>query len=389
MLEIWHGLQRCRERKERAALATIVAVDGAAYRREGTRCLILESGEIIGTLSGGCVEGDLLEHARTVMDTGIPQEIRYDFRLEDDLLWGLGVGCNGALTVWLQPFDSVRRPQQADEWIQAFQHRVSCLRSYTAAWVLESDDPTKLPAGAHLVIDRPEESFGRFLPSKAGMGYDTVNGIAVKLFMERVQPRPRLILFGAGSGAVPLVQGAKSLQWHVTLVDHRNDYVNREHFRIADERILTSRHSYSEYSVIDGAFVVIMTHNYELDRMLVQTLLPQSIPYLGVLGSRNRIERMLREIRHDHGELTEEVLEKLHSPIGLDIGAESPEEIAISILSELVSRKNGRSGQPLRQRKEPLHERQQADGLLAHPYETDDYEDDQRLVGKGGSTVEA
>lgn len=364
MLEILKALQRCWKNKERAALATIVDVDGAAYRREGARCLVLESGSVIGTLSGGCVEGDLLEYARQVIDTGIPREIRYDFRSEGDLFWGLGVGCNGALTIWLQPFDPLHRPVQAQQQIQAFEQRMSSLEEYISGLVLESKDPTQVPVGSHLILNRRGTEFGGPFSLTSGLTNNTVNGVSVKLFVETVKPRPRMIIFGAGSDAVPLVEGAKRLHWHVTVADHRQDYLDQDHFAKADERMLTSRNQYSQISVMNEAYVVVMTHNYELDRMLVQALLPGAIPYLGVLGSRNRIQRMLDEIQSDRGELNQKELDKLHSPVGLDIGADSPEEIALSILSELVCRKNARSGQSLRLRKEPLHDRQGADGLL-------------------------
>lgn len=362
MVEILKALQQCWINKERAVLATIVDVDGAAYRREGARCLVLESGSVIGTISGGCVEGELLEYARQVLDAGVPREIRYDFRLEGDLFWGLGVGCNGALTIWLQPFDPLHDPKQAQEQIQAFEQRMSSLKEYTSGLVLESKDPVQVPAGSYLILNRRETAAGSPFAVTSGLTSKTVNGVSLKLFVETVKPRPRLMIFGAGSDAVPLVEGAKRLHWHVTVADHRQDYLDRDHFAKADERVLTSRNQYSQISVMNEAYVVVMTHNYELDRMLVQSLLPEAIPYLGVLGSRHRIQSMLDDIRSERGELNEEELDKLHSPVGLDIGADSPEEIALSILTELVCRKNARSGQSLRLRKEPLHERQAADG---------------------------
>jgi xanthine dehydrogenase accessory factor len=356
MMDIWHSLQNCWTRKESAVLATIIEVDGAAYRREGAKCLIIESGNIIGTLSGGCVEGDLLEYAREVLATGTPREVYYDFSSEGDLFWGLGLGCNGAITLWLQPFDPIHHHSQAAQIIEEYQKRASCIKDYRVAVVLESNDTGQISVGSYLNFDQQEEELPHGL-----MPYN-IHGVLVKLFVETVKARPRLMIFGAGSGAVPLVQAAKNLHWHVAVIDHREDYLNQEILN-ADERFLTARNQYSEISVHDGAYVVIMTHNYELDRMLVETFLPSSIPYLGVLGSHNRMERILQDIRQEIGELSEETLEKLHSPIGLDIGAESPEEISLSIVSELVCRKNRRNGQSLRLRKEPMHERQHACGL--------------------------
>ncbi|WP_164553253.1 XdhC family protein [Brevibacillus marinus] len=356
MLEIVNGLNRCWEQKQRAVLATIVEVEGSAYRREGARCLILESGEMIGILSGGCVEGDLLEHARNVLESGLPQLIRYDFRTEEDLTWGLGLGCNGALTIWLQPFDPVRRSAQAEALLQAFQQRVVATKRYTVAAVVESSQPEQLPPGTQLVMQEQDEQ--PHSPRwSGGLQRTSVRGIPCSLFVETVEPQMRLVICGAGADAVPLVRGAKALQWHVTLIDHRERHASWKRFPEADECLVIPRNGYAALPVSDDAYVVAMTHQYELDRMIVQSLLPRSIPYLGVLGARSRIERMLKEIALEGMDLPEAWLKKLHAPIGLDIGAESPQEIALSILAEVACRKNGRSGQPLRLRKGPLHER--------------------------------
>ncbi|PZE20759.1 XdhC family protein [Paenibacillus xerothermodurans] len=368
MVEILHGLQNCWANKERAALATIVEVKGAAYRREGARCLICESGSMIGTLSGGCVEGDLVEHARQVIEQGESREIRYDFGGEGDLLWGLGVGCNGAVTVWLQPFDPVRFPDQAQQIVQAFAQRVSCTEAYTAGIVLESDDPIGTPVGSHRVLERQGDSSRRWFRDRCGLVYDRRNGAAVKWFAETVTPRTRLVIYGAGSGAVPLIAGARKLQWHVTLIDHREEHLKQDLFSQADERVLILRDEYSEYSINLESYAVVMTHNYELDRKLIESLLPGDIAYLGVLGSRDRIVRILHDIRLSGKEWNEDWLTKLHAPIGLDIGADSPEEIALSILSELLCRKNGRSGQSLKLREEPMHERYSAVEPLMHEW---------------------
>ncbi|MFC4767746.1 XdhC family protein [Effusibacillus consociatus] len=357
MLDIVEGLKLCRDRKERAVLATILEVEGSAYRREGARCLISESGRIIGTLSGGCVEGDLFEHARAVMETGVSRTVRYDFRPEGDIFWGLGLGCNGALTIWLQSFDPIHHSEQAEQLVQDFQNRVSSMEAYTIGIVVESEDRIKLPVGTQIILNEADRDLHGFHRSSYRLKDTVIDGVSVKLFIEPVKPRPRLVIFGAGPDAVPLVRQAKALDWHVTVADHRKDYANRKNFPEVDELVITGRGDCSELPVGEETYVVVMTHNFELDRTLVQNMLPRPIPYLGVLGSRNRIERMLDEILLSGVELKEKCLKKLHSPVGLDIGAESPEEIALSILAEMVCRKNGRNGQSLKFRKEPLHER--------------------------------
>ncbi len=358
MLEaIISELKKCLDNGQRAALATIVKVEGSTYRREGVRCLITEGGRILGIISGGCVEKDIFEHALEVMDTGSSKTVNYDFRPADDLLWGLGVGCNGALTLWIEPFDSTRFPTIAMSIYEDLNSRLNCRRSYTAVTVIESNNVCKLPVGTRFVSDKHDEVFQNFDSMISYIEDREISGVMAKVFVEKVRPRNRLVVFGAGFDAVPLVKYAKLMHFYVTVVDHRLDFANKQHFPEADEIIHPIKNCYDEIDIDDTAHYVVMTHNYLIDEQIVRFLLPTSIPYLGMLGPRKRIKRIIDRIAVDGLTFDSEQMEKLHSPAGLDIGAESPEEIAISILSEITAKQNQCNGTFLRDGKGFLHKR--------------------------------
>ncbi|HEY2420236.1 MAG TPA: XdhC family protein, partial [Neobacillus sp.] len=147
MLNILTDLRACWKNKQPAALATIIAVDGSAYRKEGARCLIHKDGSITGIVSGGCVEGDLIEHAQNVIGAGICKQVKYDFRQGDDVPWGLGLGCNGAITLLIQPFDPVNQPDIAENLLTYFERYVSSQSSYFIVTILASENEGKVAVG--------------------------------------------------------------------------------------------------------------------------------------------------------------------------------------------------------------------------------------------------
>lgn len=356
-MEMVEGLKTCWENQKRAVVATIVLVEGSTYRREGAGCLILEDGSVIGTVSAGCVEGDLYEHAMDVLETGKARLQPYDFRQEGDVPWGLGLGCNGAMQILLQPFDPVHDPVFAKKVFRMMETKVSCRKECMVGIIIESADPVKQAIGTPYIFEQEDQERLRFWRDANGFAHMEMDGVLVTMYLETVKPQPVLVVCGAGPDAVPLVQGAKAIGWHVTLMDHREQSLNRQAFSSADERLLIGRGDYAHPAIPEEAHVVVMTHNYVLDAMLVKALLPTQIPYLGVLGPRRRMERILKEIGEENGRPRPDEWKKLHAPIGLDIGADSPQEIALSILAELTSFRNQRNGQSLKMRKEPLHER--------------------------------
>ncbi|MGG6313360.1 XdhC family protein [Paenibacillus macerans] len=358
MEELSRELEACRREGRSCVVATIVDVDGSAYRREGARCLIHADGEVAGILSGGCIEEDLRGHAQEALRTGEPRKLFYDFRAGEDDVWGLGLGCNGAITVWLEPFNPVRSPEAADRIIGDLRQREDTREPYVAATVIGSSDPAAVPPGTRWTLAGAASEAGLLdAGRRAGLVRSQEGSAQLELLLERVAPRPELIIVGAGDDARLLCSMARMLQWRVTVAYHATDKATRERFPEADELRIIPRLAFDQVDVRDK-YIVVMSHHLELDREAVRRMLTPEVAYLGLVGSKYRLERILDHIlcRQGQGEEEEDgfdrsLLEKLYSPVGLDIGAETPREIAMSILAEMTAVKNGRTGGFLRDRK--------------------------------------
>lgn len=350
MEDIQEMLLRCQKDAVPCVIATIIEVEGSAYRREGTRCLFMPDGQVIGIVSGGCIEEDLRTHADEVLKSGEPRRVRYDFRTGEDEEWGTGVGCNGAIALWLELFDPVGKPEEA-EWIAGdMRNRLKATAPYEAATVIATSDAARMPPGTRWVRKAGAYDGRLGTDRKAGIVPDTIGDIQVELLVERISPRPELIIVGVGEDARLLCRLARMLQWRVTILYHKTEKASPERFPEADEIRLIPRLAFEQADVA-GKYAVIMTHQLELDREAVRKMLSDEIAYLGLVGSRSRLERILQDLTAAQGPLEPHLLEKLYSPVGLDIGAETPQEIALSIMAEMTAHRSGRSGAPLRNRK--------------------------------------
>ncbi|GMA64620.1 hypothetical protein GCM10025859_50600 [Alicyclobacillus fastidiosus] len=278
-------------------------------------------------------------------------QAQYDFRSPDDLLWGMGAGCNGALTVCLIPFDPSTNPELADRLQADLRQRADACEPYVCVTIVQSSDPNAWPIGpvtatdVFYLQDLPEVSAAKPLLVRR-----TWAGTDVQLFVEVVSPRPRLVVFGAGEDARPLVHFAAAADWHVTVVDHRVEFASSTRFPEAAAIRVVRRDEYASLDLDDAAFAVVMMHNYHLDRDLLQNLLPRPLSYLGVLGPRSRFDGLLQEVRAAGVAVEAASLTKVHSPVGLDIGAQTPEEIALSVIAEAMARRRARTGRSLRER---------------------------------------
>ncbi len=340
------------------ALATVVHVRGSAYRRPGARLLVTSDGRSAGLISGGCLEEDVKVRAGKVLRSGQPGLVTYDSTSPDDLVFGLGLGCNGIVSILIEP-------ARASEGILSFFEACVALRKPARiATVFESDG---LRIGARW-MDWPdgggtgEGADASTLDSlrdlcRAGLRRSSVEDLVhpdgrwARVFVETIAPPPALVVFGAGDDAIPLVHGAKDLGWSVTVVDHRPALASRERFPEADAIHCLRPEALSDRPdlVPAEALVMVMTHRFEHDRVLVSTLLGRPLRYLGVLGPAARTHRLLEGRSLPPSSV-------LRGPAGLDLGAESPEEIALSILAEMQAVLTHRPATSLRSRPGPIHE---------------------------------
>lgn len=352
-----------------AALATVVNAKGSTYRRPGARMLIAQSGWMVGTISGGCLEGDVFERAQQVILSGETTVVKYDTTSGEDIVWGLGLGCNGVVQVLIERLD----PQNKLSPLAFLAECFRCRQPGVLATVFNVEGQTRVKVGSRVMLHQDNTVTSEIEDSHLTPaviddaqialrdGRSTVKTYqlsagSAEVLIEAIQPPTPLVIFGAGHDAVPVARFAKELGWHVTVVDSRPAYATPERFPLADDVILTRPEAaHDRVTVNHRTVAVVMTHNYFHDRELLRTLLPSPLRYLGLLGPKSRTERLLQELREAGIIPTHEQLCRLHGPIGVDIGADTPEEIAVSIVAEIRAVMANRSGGFLRNRKEPIH----------------------------------
>jgi xanthine dehydrogenase accessory factor len=385
--EIVRAMEEMKRSGRRMALATVVRVRGSAYRREGAKLLIEEGGNTVGVISGGCLEPDVAEVAKGVMADGRPALRRYE--LDEELVWGLGLGCPGTVDIWIEPVsDAAARPLGRDgedlREERGFQEGdcygswLRCLREERAAVLATLLEPSSsaLQAGARLlipqegepmgdlgdsslnrwVIERAREKLDGLYPRSETLPFSLPEGDPMQVFFDVNLPPFELVIFGAGHDAIPVAKYAEELGFRTTVVDPRSAYATEDRFP-GSRIVLADRDSWADQvSIGRRTFVLVMNHHLERDRAAIRFALNSPAPYVGVLGPRSRREKMLEALEREGVTFGQEQLARMYNPVGLDIGAETPEEVAISILSEILAFRNGHAGGFLReQNRDRIH----------------------------------
>lgn len=319
-----------RDRGEPLVLATLTHTLGSTYRKAGAQMLIAAGGRAAGLLSGGCLEADLMERANSVLTTGLPVIVSYDTRSSDDVLWGIGLGCEGAMTILM-----VRLDRQ--NGYQPFAFAEACRRRNVAgnfAFVTESSSATHL-IGAAFRSDVAQQlpaaladALRNDLPAARSLQADDATFLVVP-----VELPPRLLVLGAGPDAMPLVEIAGLMSWHVTVLDHRPAYAVADRFPRAQRVALHPAAELArELHAARYDAAVVMSHHLLSDQAYLAALADHhAISYIGLLGPAPRRARLMREI----GDKSRGLAGRLYGPIGLDIGAKTPETIALAIVSEI------------------------------------------------------
>lgn len=349
------------------ALATVIEVRGSTYRRPGARMLMTQDGYRVGSISGGCLEEDVFEQAQQVMASGEPMVVQYDTTSPDDIVWGLGLGCNGLVRVFIEQL----MPHQ----LNPIPFLTECCRHQqlgVLATVVHTEGSLQTDVGNHLMLQQDGKVTSHIASSVAasvlndaqdalGNGRSLLKlyplpGGQAEVFIEVIQPPVPLVIFGAGDDAIPVAHFAKALGWHVTVVDSRPAYATSERFPWADAIVLARPEQVGDRIFLDSRTVaVVMTHNYLHDQELLRMLLPSALRYLGILGPKSRTQQLLAQLQDEGLIPTHEQLHRLYGPVGLDIGADTPEEIALSIVAEIRAVLAHRSGGLLRDRIGPIH----------------------------------
>lgn len=307
-------LARIRKSGRKAVLATVVKARGPSYRRPGASAVVTEDGAVIGAISAGCLDSDIIENALQVMRGAAPRLLQYNTASPDDLIFGTGSGCGGIIDVLVAPVP--------DDLLAA------------AAGRLSNGEPVILET-----VVEPGPELGRRQLGPTGDD---------RLFHQTIQPPVTLLILGAGNDAQPLAQFAAAAGFRVVVCDHRPAWVTPERFPMASQTIICDSAVLPTQLILPpGSFAVLLTHHYEQDRAHLEALLEQPISYIGLLGARARSVRLIRQLLADRPDLYAAVRARLRAPVGLDIGADGPAEIALSIAAELVAYRAGRPGTPL------------------------------------------
>ncbi len=366
LTDVLRAIESLSARGERLALATIVAVRGSTYRRPGARLLVPEEGAPIGNISGGCLENDVADVARVVMTEGHARVVSFDLTADDDAVWGWGLGCNGAIELFVEPAD------KAAEVAGALRMALEEERPICMVTVLDSQ-VAGVEQGDRLLV-KPDGSTQGSLGDPASDRAAADAGVellaaersevrelteGVRAFVEVLEPPLRLVLCGAGHDAAPLVAAAANLGWSPIVVDDRPVFLTPERFPQAASFVALERpDEVAKQAPLDGrTYAVVMTHNFLRDKDYLRELLGSAVRSISMLGPGARTQRLIHELRGEGLEIGEAEEARLRSPAGLDLGAEGPEEIAAAIVAEIVALKRGRGGGFLRDRPGPIHER--------------------------------
>lgn len=364
---------KAQQEGKQTALATVVHVQGSSYRRPGARMLVTDEGKLTGAISGGCLEGDALRKARLVMVQQQAMLVTYDTTDEDDAQLGVGLGCNGIIQILIEPIDPAN-PDNPIQLLKAFlRHRQTAVMVTLFSLRHKKADQV----GTCFLMEQNRQIRGYQLPDAALQAALEANaqqaletgvssfieyegGQYLTSFVEVLKPAFSLVVAGAGNDAIPLVQLAAVLGWQTTVIDGRANYATTARFPLAKQVLVAkAEQALAHISPDNLTAFVLMTHNYNYDLAMLRQLLPLKPTYVGMLGPKKKLGRMLDELREEGIQVTDAQLQAIYGPTGLDIGAETSEEIALSILAEIKAVFAKRAGAPLRDKNDVIHPRQQ------------------------------
>lgn len=335
------AFERWRASGRPLVLASVFETAGSTYSKAGAQMLINADGDFQGMLSGGCLEGDLAERARQVVESGEPQTVTYDLTQNDEALWGLGVGCDGLMRIFLQPLTAANAYQPLASMCRAFAGDTVAI----AATILEpagTSGASWVSIDGRVVFDgidpvlRPRLRRAAEEALQAGRSgtTDIVYGAdcPARVLFSILRPPPRILVLGGGLDAHPVLKLANELGWRVIVQDHRPAYIEAGGFGEAEEVLCVPAEelaAHVDFARIDA--VIVMSHHLVTDRIYLEILASTTIPYIGLLGPANRRERLLREL----GGVAAGLKGRLQGPAGIDIGASGPASIALSIVAEM------------------------------------------------------
>lgn len=369
--DIVQSFEQAEKQHQNTALLTVVHVEGSSYRRPGARMLVDEKGNLTGAISGGCLEGDALRKALHVITRQRSMLVTYDTTDGEDNVLGVGLGCHGIIQVLIEPIDSLnqnnpvrllktllsQRSPAVVITLFSLEHKNepqigTCLLLKQGKMIKSTIVPALLEK--HLVNDA-----GMAFADQASFFKKYVNEKMVQTaFIEFVKPAISLVIIGAGNDVKPLADMAFIMGWNTTIIDGRANYAAHHRFPKVQNILVSKPENVLQKLRIDNrtAFV-LMTHNYNYDYAMLRQLVQQNAVYIGMLGPKKKLDSMLYELKQEGLFFDTDKLSAIYAPVGLDLGAESSEEIALSIMAEIKGVMSNAPLNPLRENTTPIHPR--------------------------------
>jgi len=358
-----------RETGQKSALVTVVHLEGSSYRRPGARMLVTDDGQMTGAISGGCLEGDALRKALLVLAQQQSRLVTYDTNDEDDATIGVQLGCAGVIQVLMEPI----LPDNPYNPIELLRKATNKRQEFVLVTGFSLEDKKNKQSGTFLLVEQDDKAIGEVPDAlmHAKLLEDIATAFSLKksqfkdqlfedqnftLFIEYVPPPISLVIIGAGNDVIPVVAIADTLGWESTIVDGRPTHAKKERFASACQVLVSKPENVLEQMTIDEhtAFV-LMTHNYNYDLDMLKALVKTAVPYIGVLGARKKLERMMGDMKAAGILMSQNQLARIYGPVGLDLGAETAEDIALAIIAEIKAVMAGKNGVSLRQGQEIIH----------------------------------
>jgi xanthine/CO dehydrogenase XdhC/CoxF family maturation factor len=358
--------QACKDGK-RSALATVVRVEGSSYRRPGARMLVTEDGQLTGAISGGCLEGDALHKALFAIMSQKNKLVTYDTLDEDDVKFGVQLGCNGIVHILFEPLEINQDNNPIDLLRQLVNDRADAV-VVTFFAIGQPDQPgTRLlylkdqwmgNAPEH-IREEVNTDMKRVFYNKISCFKDYQTGKQfLQAFIEFITPPVAIVIAGAGNDVQPLVEMASLLGWYITVVDGRSGHATRQRFPKADHVLITKPSGVlAQLQPDNQTAFLLMTHNYNYDLALLKELMGIDYAYIGILGPAQKRDRMLMDLQEQGIHADENRRSRIYGPVGLDLGAETAAEIALSVLAEIKAFFSRRDASSLKLKQDPIHSR--------------------------------
>ena len=368
--DIVQSFYEAQQAQIKTALATVVLVEGSSYRRPGARMLVTEDGQITGTISGGCLETDAIRKALLSIAQQQNKLVAYNSMDDEDFTEGVQLGCNGIVYILFEPINAA----QQNNPIALLQKVLQQQKESVLVTLFNHIDLSATQQGTTLLFaektiignlknENQQAAINAIVTNVLAQHLSMIQlmtiskSASITLFAELIKPAVQLIICGAGNDAIPLAAMANIVGWHITIADGRKTYATAKRFAEAHKIIVGKPEEIvPQIAIHEQSIFILMSHNYNYDIGILRLLVKKNCGYIGILGPKKKLEKMMEELANEGLEISKAAIDKIYGPAGLDIGAETPQEIALSILAEIKAVLAKKKGGTLRNKQGFIHD---------------------------------